>query len=68
MSICRSCRIGSDEEALYVVDYGANGRQGAHESVTVLRIAVPNNYVRPRRPCGLPRFCPNRFPLKRFGF
>lgn len=33
--------IGSDDKALYVVDYGAKGRQGAHESVTVLRIAVP---------------------------
>jgi len=33
--------VGADDEALFVVDYGAKGRQGAHESVTVLRVAVP---------------------------
>jgi hypothetical protein len=33
--------VGADDEALYVVDYGAEGRQGAHESVTVLRVTVP---------------------------
>lgn len=33
--------VGSDDEALYVVDYGPNGRQGAHEAVTVLRITLP---------------------------
>jgi len=33
--------VGSDREALYLVDYGPNGREGAHEAVTVLRLAVP---------------------------
>lgn len=33
--------VGRDAEAIYVVDYGQAGRQGAHEAVTVLRIAVP---------------------------
>jgi len=33
--------VGADDESLYVVDYGDKGRQGAHESVTVLRIAIP---------------------------
>jgi hypothetical protein len=33
--------VGSDEDALYVVDYGPRGRQGAHETVTVLRVAPP---------------------------
>jgi hypothetical protein len=33
--------VGSDGDALYVVDYGPKGRQGAHETVTVLRVAPP---------------------------
>ncbi len=33
--------VGHDHEALYVIDYGPQGRQGAHEAVTVLRVAVP---------------------------
>ena len=33
--------VGSDQEALYVVDYGPRGREGAHETVTVLRVAPP---------------------------
>jgi hypothetical protein len=33
--------VGHDDEGLYVVDYGPQGRQGAHESVTVLRVTVP---------------------------
>jgi hypothetical protein len=35
--------VGSDNEALYAVDYGPNGREGAHESVTVLRIVLPRS-------------------------
>ena len=33
--------VGNDQEALYVVDYGPKGREGAHEAVTVLRVALP---------------------------
>jgi hypothetical protein len=33
--------VGADDDSLYVVEYGDKGRQGAHESVTVLRIAIP---------------------------
>ena len=33
--------VGRDDDALYVIDYGPAGRQGAHESVTVLKVAVP---------------------------
>ena len=33
--------VGADHEAVYVVDYGPQGRQQAHETVTVLRVAVP---------------------------
>ena len=33
--------VGSDREALYLVDYGPNGREGAHEAVTVIRVALP---------------------------
>lgn len=35
--------VGSDNEALYAVDYGPNGRQGAHETVTVLRVVLPKS-------------------------
>lgn len=33
--------VGNDQEALYLVDYGPNGREGAHEAVTVLRVVLP---------------------------
>jgi len=33
--------VGSDNEAVYVVDYGSKGRQGAYEAVNVLRISLP---------------------------
>lgn len=33
--------VGNDQEALYLVNYGPKGREGAHEAVTVLRVALP---------------------------
>lgn len=33
--------VGNDQEALYLVDYGPKGREGAHETVTVLRVVPP---------------------------
>jgi hypothetical protein len=33
--------VGRDADALYAIDYGPAGRQGAHEAVTVVKIAVP---------------------------
>lgn len=33
--------VGNDQEALYLVDYGPKGREGAHETVTVIRVVPP---------------------------
>jgi hypothetical protein len=35
--------VGSDGESLFVVDYGPNGRQGAHERLVLQRVRLPVN-------------------------